>query len=403
MKKILLIGSELGKGGAERSISLLSYYLARHHDVTLCILSGKDRTRHYKTCEQVVFIDPPEATGVWGKVTAWRYRLRKVKALKERLKPDVSISFIEGPDYVNILTKGQEQVVLSIRGSKQFDAEISGLKGKIRKKLLIPRLYRRADHIVCVTEAMKQEMTRYFGIAASKLSVINNFYEIEEIDRKAAETVTELPPAFFERPVIVCSGRLHMAKGFDKMITILAALRKTVDARLLLLGDGPLLEPLKELAAQHGLRVGDFTDARKMETDNGCDVCFLGYQPNPFKFYKRAHVFVLSSLWEGFPNVLAEAMICGTRVVSANCPTGPAEIFAIGDEPLEHRRDTPYGSLMPAFPPELDEATIRAWSEALQYQIAIALAEVETESSTADIRNRFSVAAIIKQWEALIK
>src|SRR3954471_7727266 len=106
MKKLLLIASELGKGGAERSISFLSYFLSEHYDVTLCILSGKDRTRYYKTCENVVFIDPPEVHGFISKVKSWRYRVKQVRLLKQNLSIDVAISFLEGPNYVNVLTKG---------------------------------------------------------------------------------------------------------------------------------------------------------------------------------------------------------------------------------------------------------------------------------------------------------
>ena len=121
MKNVLLIGSELGKGGAERSISLLSFYLEPYYNVTLCILSGTDREKFYKTCSNVVFIDPPAAKNIFQKVNAWKYRLKKIRQLKKQLDIDVSISFLEGPDYINVLTKGKEKVVLSIRGSKVHD------------------------------------------------------------------------------------------------------------------------------------------------------------------------------------------------------------------------------------------------------------------------------------------
>src|ERR1017187_3640078 len=111
--KILLIGSELGSGGAEKSISLLSWYLERKFDVTLCILSGWERTRFYPTCENVIFLDPPPGTSPLAKIRAWFYRLRKLREIKRTLGITVAISFMEGPNYANVLTRGTERVVLS--------------------------------------------------------------------------------------------------------------------------------------------------------------------------------------------------------------------------------------------------------------------------------------------------
>ena len=82
--------------------------------------------------------------------------------------------------------------------------------------------------------------------------------------------------------------------------------------RLMILGDGPEKEKLTHLAFQMGLSK---------------DVAFLGFQENPFKYMKKASVFVLSSLQEGFGNVIIEAMACGAPVISTNCPTGPGEII----------------------------------------------------------------------------
>src|SRR5437016_3174891 len=125
MKNVLLLGSELGKGGAERSVSLLSYYLEQmQYNVTLCLVSPTDRAKYYKTCNNVVFLEPPPYSNILGLVKAWRYRIRKVKELKKQLSADVCISFIEGPDYVNVLSKGKEKVVLSVRGSKVHDKAI---------------------------------------------------------------------------------------------------------------------------------------------------------------------------------------------------------------------------------------------------------------------------------------
>lgn len=397
MKNVLLLGSELGKGGAERSISLLSYYLEQHgYNVVLCILSGTDRTKYYQTCKQVLFVDPPAYSGAIGKVKAWRYRLKRVKEIKRQYKIDVSISFLEGPDYVNVLTRGKEKIALSIRGSKIFDKEISGRMGTVRKKWLIPSLYKRADEIICVTQALADELNTYFNIPTSKLKVIYNFYEEEVIRNKAAQPLTTDEIKIFERPVIITSGRLHMAKEYDKLINVLPYVQQQTTARLMILGDGDLLNDLKQQAEQLGLKVcvwnGKYEDA---------DVYFMGFQDNAFKFYEHSKIFALSSSWEGFPNVLAEALICHKPVVSTDCPTGPREILDIKglQEPTEKAIRISVGTLLPMLN-IVDQQRYELWAKEMVHWLN---APAPNAADYDGLTKRFTLDAMIAQWSDVIE
>ena len=393
----MLLGSELGKGGAERSISLLSYYLEQAgYNVVLAILSGKDRTKYYKTCKEVVFVDPPENNGVIGKIKAWRYRLKKVKQLKRDHQIDICISFLEGPDYVNVLTKGREKVALSIRGSKMFDKVISGWMGTVRKKILIPFLYKRADVIVCVTQALADELQKYFHIKEEKLKVIYNFYIVDEILQKANEPLTEEEEKIFGKPTIITSGRLHVAKEHDKLIKILGKLKSKIDARLMILGDGELHDHLINTARDNGLTShswnGVYQDA---------DVYLMGFQQNAFKFYQHSSLFALPSSWEGFPNVLAEALICCKPVVTTDCPTGPREILGVEDlptKPIKHYIRTDVGTLAPMVDQLNDEVT-GIWVEEIDYWLE---QKQPTEEDFKNITNRFTLEQLLHKWEEVI-
>lgn len=401
MKKILLIGSELGKGGAERSISLLSYYLEQQgYDVTLCILSGTDREKYYKTCSKVVFVDPPAYTGISGKIKAWRYRIKRIKQIKRENNIDVSISFLEGPDYVNVLTRGTEKIVLSIRGSKVNDKQISGFMGKVRINALIPSLYKRADEIVCVTNALADELHEYFGISHEKLKTIYNFYEIDDILNKAAQPLDEEEEKIFSKPVIITSGRLHIAKEHDKLIRLLKRVKNGgLDVRLMILGDGELKDANIRLCKDLGLKVCDWQED-KIYRD--ADVYLMGFQANAFKFYIQSQLFALSSSWEGFPNVLAEALICNIPVVTTDCHTGPREILDIedlGKAPTEKAIRVETGSLLPMLD-RIDDTRFREWVSEINYWIKAPMPSAEAFNT---LTSRFTLDAMLQQWEDVIE
>ena len=99
------------------------------------------------------------------------------------------------------------------------------------------------------------------------------------------------------------------------LINAFALLRKSTSARLILIGDGPERDNLKSLIVKHGLET---------------DVSMPGFVSNPYVYFRRSSIFVLSSIWEGLPTVLIEALACGTRIISTDCPSGPKEILDDG-------------------------------------------------------------------------
>jgi len=396
-KKVLLIASELGKGGAERSISLLSHYLSNHFDVTLCVMTEKLDELYYKTCENVIFIDPPMTAHFIGRIQAWMYKIKAVRALKQQIKPDVVISFLEGPDYVNILSREGEKIILSIRGSKKFDQEISGVKGWVRKKLVIPYLYKKADCIVPVTEALAEEMNKFFKLPMARLKVINNFYEVDAIVEQSNESLTHEESQIYQQRVFVHSGRLHVAKDQKSMILAFSKIKQRNAARLLILGEGPLKDELMQVAHTSGLQICDWENQAYVDAD----IYFMGFQNNPFKFYKHSDLFILTSLWEGFPNALTEALFCDIPVMSSDCSTGPREILST--KPYKAVISYPdyakYGILMPLL---ASSKEIDLWAEQLQKFINNDELSLRYKDCSRDISNKYGINSILSQWVELI-
>jgi len=162
-------------------------------------------------------------------------------------------------------------------------------------------------------------------------------------------------------PVILGVGRHYPQKGFDTLLRAFARVRQETPARLVILGEGPERPNLERLASELGV---------------AADVDMPGFDPNPFRYMKRAGVFVLSSRYEGLPNVLIQAMACGCPVVSTDCPNGPAEILDGGR----------YGALVPV---DDVEAMARAIVRALLGQVAPA---------PADWLEQFRVEVVAEQY-----
>lgn len=179
------------------------------------------------------------------------------------------------------------------------------------------------------------DLKRVLRFDFPKFRMIYNPIVDEDLFKKANEPISH--PFFVDGnfPVVLAVGRLCVQKDFPTLLLAFALVRKELRCRLLILGDGEKRQELLDLAQKLGITE---------------DLDMPGFVKNPYKYIKRASVFVLSSRWEGLPTVLAEAMACGCPVVSTDCPSGPAEILEGGK----------YGLLVPPGDPgKLAEAILK--------------------------------------------
>lgn len=184
------------------------------------------------------------------------------------------------------------------------------------KKRLLRQAYQSAAAVVAVSEGVRLALLDFYDLEPALVQTLYNPINLERIDRLCAEEMLPLAADCFH---IVCCGRLHPQKGFACLIEAARTLvqeRGMDQLRFHILGEGPARAELTEQIEQGGLT----------ET-----VQLVGFQENPFPYYRQAQLFCLSSLYEGFGLVLAEAMACRIPVLATDCPSGPAEILAGGE------------------------------------------------------------------------
>ena len=216
-------------------------------------------------------------------------------------------------------------------------AAAGGAGGRWRARLLargIRRALHRADGIVAASRGLADEWAEDAAVPRSRIAAIHNPVVGEDLASLAAAPLHH--PWFREDgpPLILGAGRLAPQKDFETLLRAFALVRRRRPARLAILGDGELRSSLRGLADRLGIRR---------------EALFPGFARNPFAWMARAGVFALSSKWEGFGNVLVEALACGCPVVSTDCPSGPAEILDGGT----------WGRLVPVGdPPALAEAIL---------------------------------------------
>jgi glycosyltransferase involved in cell wall biosynthesis len=190
--------------------------------------------------------------------------------------------------------------------------------GESRDHSILSRLardwYPRADAFIAISHGVADDLTQALGIDADRITTIHNPVDVDHIMRCASRPAYH-PWLGGDIPLVLSVGRLARQKDYATLLRAFAILRSEREIRLLVFGEGPLRAELEALSVELGVEH---------------DVSFPGIVSDPYPFMARASCFVLSSAWEGFGNVLLEALACGCPVVSTDCRSGPAEILAAG-------------------------------------------------------------------------
>lgn len=315
--KICFIIPSLSGGGAERvAVTVLSALDGSRHERLLYLFSGADGVYFERIA--------PGIRVVIAERRSWAGRLWELASFLRASRPDIVMPFLSYfITAVAVRLAGVPSRVVFNQGTPttEFlnDPDFAWRKpGRRRAFAALTRFfYRRADAVVVTSEGLADDLVANYQVPRAKIRVLHNPVDLDAITAAAATPAEDgdLPR---DHPVVAAAGRLAGVKNYPLLIDALAALSSGTPVHAWILGDGAERRRLEKHVEERGL---------------GSRVRFLGFQPNPWQFIARADVFVLTSTYEGFGNVLIEAMACGTPVVATRSP-GTVEIIDDGTNGL---------------------------------------------------------------------
>lgn len=354
-KRITFFLDALHGGGAEKAVVNLLKGLAQRDEFDLdLVLATKEGPYLDLVPQEVRIIDLNTGRAV-----------KAILPLMSYLKENRPWALIGNMGHVNVVAS----IATELSGIKTKlllveQNTLSAFQSKLKRakvvELLMKLLYPRADVVAGVSAGVARDLEQHLGLKKETVKVLNNPVVNEDLINKSQASLDHPWFAADKPPVFLAVGRLNPQKDFPNLLNAFARVRKQQEARLIILGEGEKRQTLEAIIDNLGL---------------ADDVLLPGFVKNPYAYMKHASCFVLSSLEEGLPTVLIEAMACGCPVVATDCPSGPEEILARGT----------YGLLVPIKNSEaLGEAMQETLDNPLEQEILIQRAnEYSTERAVA--------------------
>lgn len=288
-------------------VTLLKYLSRERFDLALGVVTMADAVYFDDIPEDVEFIDlqarrvrnvPPKLIGL---VNSWQ--------------PDVIFSTLWHLNLLLAILKPIffSKIIVIGRENKVVSEWLKYQDNKFISKLAYRVFYKKLDYLVCQSQDMLKDMVDSYGISSDKSSVIYNPLDIDKVRKLSGDRseFIHLSPSEGNAINFVSAGRISVQKGFDILLEAFF-LCSDLPITLSILGEGILKDQLQEKASDYGIEDRIF---------------FKGFKKNPYSWFAKADAFILSSRYEGFPNVVLEALACGTPVIATPAPGGIHEIL----------------------------------------------------------------------------
>jgi glycosyltransferase involved in cell wall biosynthesis len=307
--RLLMFIGNLDIGGAEQQFMLLVNSLPRDFfDIGICVCEEGNGGLYSKIPSDTHYYSLKKKSRFSFISQIQRYH----KVVKE-FNPDLVYTRM---GYVNLFAVLEKFIYRSkwpIIANEEHD-HTQEIKNFYSKVIILLQCwsYRHATKVIVPSNGVKRDISINYKLRANNIDVIYNAVYIAFVRDQSLVMIPFENENIFNKPVISAFGRMIYRKGFDDLLKAFKIVSKKIDCNLILIGNGEELSNLEKLSETLGISK---------------NVYFLGYQDNPYKFLARSTVFLFSSLWEGFGNVLIEAMACGLPIISTDCKHGPSEII----------------------------------------------------------------------------
>lgn len=303
-KSIGLLIPNLQSGGSERVITLISQLLTEAgHDVFILLFD--DEYISYPYQGTLIPLNCKSGKNIIQKGFIRILRIVNLSLAMKHYDLELVISFLYAANAVNYYAIGKARRIIACRGYSDY----------IRNRRSYSKMLKKVDLLLVQTRRMKSAFLKDYRVKEAQIQVLGNPFPIKEIREKASDGIETEILKFIDGHKTLCTvGSFKKDKGYWHLIKIFLEVKKAVpEAGLIFIGNrGEMEAEIKAMAAR---------------TPYAKDILFLGYQANPFRYVAKCDVYVCTSIYEGFPNSMVEAMACGVPVIAADCRTGPREIL----------------------------------------------------------------------------
>jgi len=313
-KKILFVVPALGIGGAEKSFISFVNALTRRsgNELMVIVLSHVSEHQLKKLHHSIqIKILNRKSTSRPGTLLSVYWNCR-------RFRPDILIGWSTYAIFVVLVIAPFFKKAKIIISERNYIPKIFSLDnvGKWRRRIvlyLMKKLYINAHVITANSFDNLRFLKKYIGSGPSYY-LLKNTIDYDEVSNLRAKYIVARDPAV--DVILVALGRLDYQKGFDVLLNAYyQAIEQNTKMKLYLIGSGDQGDSLKKLAKDLGI------DGK---------ICWISEVNNPYPYYDLADIVIVPSRFEGFPNVMMEAMACGKAVIASDCKTGPRELSANG-------------------------------------------------------------------------
>lgn len=319
-KKLAILINALEVAGAEKVVAQIINYFYRTFDIHLVLLNNTIEYELPLNDITVKIIDNSnlQASNRIIDILKTPLLAKRLKKYLQQQDIDTCFSVLNRSNFINCFLRildWKGTILISERSHTSSAYDPNTFAGKTGR-FLVKKLYPFANVIVPNSAGIEYDLTKHFSLT-NKFIVINNPVNIKIQEKDMCEAVEDFT---FDSFTFSHVGRIEKGKNHELLLKAICLI-KELNFKVLIIGQGQQSLNIKIQAKELGI------------SDK---VIFLGYRKNVVKYITRSQCHIVTSNFEGFPNVLLEALACATPVISTDCPTGPRELLSGSFDPNIH-------------------------------------------------------------------